>query len=299
MSTADLPPTEGINAATHDLDTLESRRLVSLLIDQHVQAVDAARAARHTIARCVDAVVERLQRGGSLHYVGAGSSGRLGFLDAAECPPTFGTDPALVRAHIAGGEPALVRAVEGAEDDGEAGAREMRALVRSNDAVIGISASGAAPYVAAALASARELGALTIALANTPNAPIAHAAEIAIVVATGPEALAGSTRLKAGTAQKIVLNAISTAVMVRLGKVYDNLMVDVVATNAKLRRRAVRLVCALAQTDETAAAALLERAGGSVKVAVVMARHEVDAQRARAILGEHGGALRAALAVSP
>ncbi|HEY8314522.1 MAG TPA: N-acetylmuramic acid 6-phosphate etherase [Candidatus Baltobacteraceae bacterium] len=290
-----LPQTEASNPRTERLDELDTADLVHVLADEQRAAVDAVVAQSVAIAAAVDEIARRLRAGGRLHYVGAGTSGRLGFLDASEMPPTFGTDPALVCGHIAGGPGALTRAVEGAEDDGEAGAREMRGHVRAGDAVVGISASGGAPFVIAALTSAREIGAWTLGVANSADAPLVRTADMGIVLATGAEPLTGSTRLKAGTSQKVLLNTLSTATMVRLGKVYDNLMVDVVATNKKLHDRARRLVQRIAHVDAPHAQALLDSADGRVKVAVVMARHGVDAARARALLDAHGGDLRASL----
>jgi N-acetylmuramic acid 6-phosphate etherase len=291
----DLPSTEQTNPHTAGLDTLDTAHLLDLLVRDQRAAVDAVRAQLAPLTEVVDAVYERLQRGGRLHYVGAGSSGRLGALDAAEMPPTFGTAPETVCAHIAGGSAALRQAVEGVEDDRAAGEAEMSEHVTARDAVVGISASGSAAYVVGALERAHALGAYTVALTNAGNSPLAGAADTAIVLPTGAEALAGSTRLKAGTAQKIALNALSTAVMVRLGKVHDNLMVDVVAGNRKLRGRAVRLVCTLTGVDETRAHELLARAGGRVKVAVVMQRRGIGVDAARDLLARHGGALRALL----
>jgi N-acetylmuramic acid 6-phosphate etherase len=287
-----LPVTESVNEATHGLDTLATEALVALLAREQAIAADVVARATPSIALAVDAIVERLRAGGTLHYVGAGTSGRLAMLDAAECPPTFGTPPSLVVAHVAGGEPALVRAVEGAEDDAEAAIVEMRATVRAADAVVGISASGGAPFVVAALREARLIGARAIALTSVAASALARAADLSIVVETGPEALAGSTRLKAGTAQKLVLNAISTATMVRMGRVYDNLMIDVVATNAKLQARAIRLVSSVADVDAARARALLADAAGNVKVAIAMHRRGVDAAEARALLETAGGFLR-------
>jgi N-acetylmuramic acid 6-phosphate etherase len=287
-----LPVTESVNEATHGLDTLATDALVALLAREQAIAADVVARATPSIAFAVDAIVERLRAGGTLHYVGAGTSGRLAMLDAAECPPTFGTPPSLVVAHVAGGEPALVRAVEGAEDDAEAAIVEMRASVRAADAVVGISASGGAPFVVAALREARLIGARAIALTSVAASALARAADLSIVVETGPEALAGSTRLKAGTAQKLVLNAISTATMVRMGRVYDNLMVDVVATNAKLHARALRLVSSVAEVDAARARTLLADAAGNVKVAIAMHRRGVDAAEARALLEAAGGFLR-------
>jgi N-acetylmuramic acid 6-phosphate etherase len=289
---ADLPPTERSNPATARLDLASTSELVELLVADQREAADAVMTQTARLAEVVDAVAVRLARGGRLHYVGAGSSGRLGALDAAEMPPTFGTPPDVVRAHLAGGSAALAGAVEGAEDDRGAGEAAMQHHVRSADAVVGISASGGAAFVVAAIESARRLGAYTVALVNVDASPLANAAEIAIVLPTGPEALTGSTRLKAGTAQKIALNTLSTAVMVRLGKVHGNLMVDVVAANRKLRERALRLVQAVTGIDETRARDLLARADGRVKVAIVMERRGIGADAAQALLAQGRGALR-------
>ncbi|MBV9333261.1 MAG: N-acetylmuramic acid 6-phosphate etherase [Candidatus Eremiobacteraeota bacterium] len=288
-----IPPTEARNTRGAGLDLLGTPGLVELLVAEQRGAVDAVLNATDVIAQAVEAIVQRLVRGGALHYVGAGSSGRIAMLDAAEMPPTFGTSRELVRAHIAGGMAALEHAIEGAEDDAAAGEAATRANVQRGDAVIGISASGSAAFVIAAITCARSLGAYTAALTSVAESPLAHAGETSIVLPTGSELLAGSTRLKAGTAQKIALNAISTAVMVRLGKVYDNLMVDVVASNRKLRARALRLVQEIAAVDEARARELLERAGGRVKLAVVMQRNGLDAAAAQSLLERHGGALRA------
>jgi len=265
-----LPPTEDENPQSAGLDLLATPALVELLIADQRSAIDAVLAQAQPIATAVDEIAHRLRLGGRLHYVGAGSSGRIATLDASEMPPTFGTPPEMVRAHIAGGTPALVRAVEGAEDDAAAGNAAMLECVGPEDAVIGISASGTAAFVVAAIARAKTIGAYTIALTADAQSALARAADLAIVPPTGAEVLAGSTRLKAGTAQKIALNAISTAVMVRLGKVHENLMVDVVVNNRKLSGRALRLVVRLAQVNQARAEDLLTRAGGSVKVAVVM-----------------------------
>jgi N-acetylmuramic acid 6-phosphate etherase len=289
---SDLPQTERTNPQSKNLDLLATPELVALLVTQQREAVDAVASQSGAIAAAVETIADRLRRGGRLHYVGAGTSGRLGTLDAAEMVPTFGTLPDLVCAHIAGGANALTRAIEGAEDDAIAGEREMHSHVRADDAVVGISASGSAAYVTAALAAARAIGAFTLALVNAEPSAMAAVAERTIVLATGSEPLTGSTRLKAGTSQKIALNALSTAVMVRLGKVYDNLMVDVVATNRKLRERAVRLVRALTDLDDEAARDLLSRADGSVKVAVVMAQRNVSADEARQLLAARSGFLR-------
>jgi N-acetylmuramic acid 6-phosphate etherase len=291
----DLPQTEAVNPRTLGLDELPTAQLVHMLADEQRLAISAVVAVSDLLAQAVDEISVRMRAGGRLHYVGAGTSGRLGFLDASEMPPTFGTDPALVCAHIAGGMDALTRAVEGAEDDREAGVREMREHVQQGDAVIGVSASGGAPYVIGAIEASREIGAWTMGVANSPDTPLVRVADLGILLQTGPEPLTGSTRLKAGTSQKILLNTISTATMVRLGKVHDNLMIDVVATNKKLRDRALRLVMRLSHAGEEQARDLLQSAGGSVKIAVLMAAKDVDAQNARSILESNEGSLRRSL----
>lgn len=292
---ASIPPTERASARSRGLDLFKAADLVELLVADQRESVDAVLAQTGAIAEVVEEITRLLARGGSLHYVGAGTSARIAMLDAAEMPPTFGTLPELVRAHVAGGATALTRSVEGAEDDAQAGEAVARDAVRSGDAVVGISASGGAPFVVAAVERARALGAYTVALTSVAGSPLERAAERAVVLETGSEVLTGSTRLKAGTAQKIALNTISTAVMVRLGKVYGNLMVDVVATNRKLRLRALRLVRELAGVEEQRAKELLEEAGGSVKVAVVMHRRGFDAAHARTLLDSHHGSLRRSL----
>ena len=289
-----LPETEARDAGG-SLDTLETLALVERLANAQRRASEAVVERSAAIAAIVDEVVRRLRLGGRLHYVGAGTSGRLAVLDAAEMGPTFGSPPERVCAHIAGGERALLSAVEGAEDDADSGESAMRDHVGAGDAVIGISASGSARFVVAAVEASRACGAFAACIVNSRDSTLEAAADAAIVLSTGAEPLAGSTRMKAGTAQKIALNTISTAVMVRLGHVYDNLMVDVVASNAKLRARARRLVQTLTGVDDDAAAALLEAAEGSVKVAAVMKRRECDAASARVLLEQNGGNLRAAL----
>jgi N-acetylmuramic acid 6-phosphate etherase len=293
-SATEVAITERANPATRGLDTLETRALVATLLRENAAALAAVERCADDVAIAVDGIVARIEAGGRLHYVGAGTSGRLGVLDAAECPPTFGVPTDLVVAHIAGGEPALRGAVEGAEDDALAGEREAQ-TIDGRDAVVAISASGSAPFVVAAATSARSRGALTVALTSVRGGALERACERAIIVEVGAEPIAGSTRMKAGTAQKLVLNALSTAAMVRLGKVYDNLMVDVVASNDKLRRRAIRLVCAIAAVDAEQARTLLAAANGSVKVATVMRRCSVGAAAARTMLERAGGRLREVL----
>ena len=287
-----MPETEARNDSSRDLDLRSSEELVEVIVDDQEGALAAVRSARAVIAHAIERIAERIERGGSLHYVGAGTSGRLAVQDASEIPPTFGTPPQVVQAHIAGGAAAFTRAVEDAEDDGAAAAAMVEHCVRASDALIGISASGSATYVHRAVVAARAVGAYTVAIVNVSGTELGRSAEDEILLATGAEVLTGSTRLKAGTAQKIVLNAISTAVMVRLGKVYDNLMVDVVATNAKLRDRAVRLVQALTGLDASGAQVALEEAKGRVKVAAIMVKLGIDAGTASALLERERGRLR-------
>ena len=293
---ADPPLTENKNAATADLDLLGTREMLRLINDEDARIAAAVARELDAIASAVDAIASRLRAGGRLHYFGAGTSGRLGVLDAAEIAPTFSAAD-LVIGHIAGGVRALTEPVESAEDDGESGAAEVdRAGISASDAVIGISASGGAAYVVGALRRARETGALTVAIVNTPESELGAAAEIAIVVKTGPEVLAGSTRMKAATAQKLVLNSISTAVMVKLGKVHGNLMVDLHASNKKLRARALRIVMDLSGAARDVANAALEENAWHVKRAVVqiVAKTKSPAQAAE-LLASAGGSLRALL----
>jgi N-acetylmuramic acid 6-phosphate etherase len=290
---SEIPATERRDPATAEIDRLDDDALARALIETHRGAVDAALAASREVARATALVADALANGRRVVAIGAGTSGRLAVLDASELPPTFGLEPDLVEGRIAGGDRALRTAIEGAEDDAGAGARSV-ADVGAGDVVIGVSASGGAPFVRAALQAARAQGARTIAILNAPGGPLAGDAEVAIVAATGAEPIAGSTRMRAGTAQKIVLNAISTGAMIRLGKTYGNRMVDLRATNAKLRARSERLVRELAG-DGADAAALLAAAGGSVKLAVVMARRNVGRDEAERLLAGAGGRLAAVI----
>jgi len=262
------PRTESRNPRASSLSSLSARELLALMNDEDAGVPAAVRAALPAIEQAVELCVSALRAGGSLLYAGAGTSGRLGVLDASEMPPTFGVDPRLVRGLIAGGDVALRTAVEGAEDDADAGERDIRSEVRPGDVVVGISASGRARYVVAALAAARAAGARTVALTCVEGTALAGSADVAIVVDVGPEILAGSSRLKAGTATKLVLNMVSTATMVRLGRTRDDLMIDVRATNAKLRERAVAMVSAEAGVDAAEATRRLEAAGWSVREAL-------------------------------
>ncbi len=291
-----LPATEDVDPHTAAIDALASLDLARTLVDAQRIAVDAAAAAAGDLARAIDAVAAAVQAGRHVFVVGAGTSGRLGVLDAAELPPTFGVDRSLVQARIAGGDDALRNAVEGAEDDTAAGAAAV-ADARAGDVVIGLSASGGTPFVRAAIASARARGVATIAIVNAAGSPLATEAEIGIVLATGAEPIAGSTRMKAGTAQKIALNTISTGAMIAAGKTYGNRMIDVVATNAKLRGRALRLVREFC--NDADAADLLDAAGGRVKTAVVMARLGCDRAAADAALAGVQGRLAALIGAPP
>ena len=288
--TAGLPATEAVDPATQTIDTLEPALLALTLVQAHERAVTAAIVAAPELGAAIEAVAAALRAGRSVYAIGAGTSGRLAVLDAAELPPTFGVAPDTVTAVIAGGEAALRRGIEGAEDDADAGAAAL-ASARLGDVAIGISASGGAPFVVAALRAARAAGATTIAIVNGPGAPLLAEAALAIVLETAAEPIAGSTRLVAGTAQKIALNTISTGAMIRLGKTYRNRMVDLIVTNAKLRARAERLVAELGETPIEIAALTLDAAGGEVKTAIAMARCGFDAQEARAALAVSNGRL--------
>lgn len=266
--------------------------LLNAILEADAQVVPAIRAALPHIEAAVNAAASALDRGGRLIYVGAGTSGRLGVLDAAECPPTFHTPPHLVRAIIAGGDLALRQSVEGAEDDREAGVRDLAASdVSSADAVAGISASGRTPYVLAALAHARSLGAATIGVSCTPDSELSRIVEFPIEALAGPEIVAGSTRLRAGTATKQILNMLSTATMIRLGYTYRGLMVNVQPTNRKLEDRARRIIQQLTNVSLERAAGLLDQAGRSVPVAVIMERKGVDRAEAERLLNNARGRL--------
>jgi N-acetylmuramic acid 6-phosphate etherase len=272
-------PTERSDPASRRLDRLDALAIARLMNRADRAAVRAVGRAARPLARAVDLVAAALGRGGRLVFVGAGTSGRLGVLEAAECPPTFGTPRGLVRAVMAGGRASVFRAAEGAEDDARAGAREIRRHARRGDVVVGVAASGVTPFVRAALAEGRRRGAATVLVTCNPTVPRA-AARVVVTLAVGPEVLAGSTRLKAGTATKLALNTLTTAAFVRLGKVYGNRMVDLQPRSAKLRARALRLVGELGGVTEGAAARLLAAAGGRAKPAIVMARLGVSPREA-------------------
>jgi N-acetylmuramic acid 6-phosphate etherase len=288
--------TEGINPATTKIDTLMTSEIVAAIAAEDARVAPAVAAEASQIAQLADVVVERMQRDGRLIYIGAGTSGRLGVLDAAECPPTFGTPPELVVACIAGGVAALTEALEAVEDDAELGAHDVADLhVGANDVVLGIAASGRTPYVLGGLAEGRRRGAFLAGLACTQPSQLAEVVDLMIAPLVGSEVIAGSTRMKAGTAQKLVLNALSTTVMIRLGKTFGNLMVDVQPTNEKLRRRAAGIVALATGVPEAEAQRLLEAANYEAKTAIVMALCGVDAPEARQRVMAHGGHVRHAL----
>ncbi|MBL8519471.1 MAG: N-acetylmuramic acid 6-phosphate etherase [Betaproteobacteria bacterium] len=291
MSLTESPSTEHT-----DLDRYDARRLVEAMIADQARAATAVAAAAADIARAVEAARPRIEAGGRLVYVGAGTSGRLGLQDSVELYPTFSWPHDRVVALLAGGAGAVYQAIEGAEDRRENGGHDIRhAKVQANDVVIAIAASGTTPYVLGAIEAARERGALTLGIVNNAGAPVAAAADIGITLDTGPEIISGSTRMKAGTAQKIALNVFSSALMVRLNKVYGNLMVDLKATNEKLRRRAVRLTMLATGCDEAQATETLARCDNQVKTAIVAIRAGVDVADARARLDAVNGSVRAAL----
>ncbi|GAA1874906.1 N-acetylmuramic acid 6-phosphate etherase [Myceligenerans crystallogenes] len=280
-------PTEERNPRTRDIDLVSTPELVAMISDEDARIVDAVRAQHPQIVAAIDLAVDAILAGGRVHYAGAGTSGRMAFMDAAELLPTFGVGEEMFVAHIAGGAGAFARSVEGAEDDVAAGRAVLEGGSR-HDVVVGIAASGRTPYVRGAFEAARELGAATVLIASNPVAPLAALADVAVLVDTGPEAITGSTRMKAGTAQKLVLNTLSTAVMVRLGKTYSNFMVEVVATNEKLRGRLVRLLEQATGHETEKCERALREVGGDLRVALVTLLVGVDATAARAALEAPG-----------
>jgi len=291
-----LLTTEMRNPHTRDLDNLTSLELVRLINAEDAKVAGAVAAEAGAVARAIDVIADRLGAGGRLVYAGAGTSGRLGVLDAVECPPTFNTDPGQVVGLIAGGREGLVRAVEGAEDSAEAGRQDLEDIdLTSADVVVGIAASGRTPYVIGALDYARKKGAFAIGFSCNREAEISRHADLCILPLVGPEVLTGSTRLKAGTATKMVLNMLTTGAMVRLGKTYSNLMVDLRASNVKLMDRAQRIVETLTDCKGMEARELLERCDGEVKTAIVAERLQVSAQEARERLEAARGHLRRVL----
>jgi N-acetylmuramic acid 6-phosphate etherase len=288
--------TEARNPASEKIDTLSALELVRLMNAEDARVAEAVGREAQPIARAIEVIASRLKAGGRLIYIGAGTSGRLGVLDASECPPTFSTPPELVVGLIAGGYGALTRAVEGAEDHPEHAVDDLKRIhFAATDVLVGIATSGRTPYVIGGLKYARQLGAFAIGLACNDGSALTDAADLMITPVVGPEVISGSTRLKAGTATKLVLNMLTTGAMVLLGKTYGNLMVDLKATNTKLILRTRRIVAELTGLSEEAAEDQLVRCGGELKTAVVAQRHGVSAEVARRLLARAGGQLRAAL----
>ncbi len=289
--------TEESNPESERLDAMSPLEIVQLMNRQDRFVVEAVEAMQEVIARSIERIAERLSNGGRLIYTGAGTSGRLGVLDASECPPTFRTDPAMVVGVIAGGRDALTRAIEGAEDSPEQGAADLEVLkVGAADVVVGIATSGRTPYVLGALRWARKHGACTIGIACNRESPMEPLVDEMVVLDVGPEILSGSTRLKSGTATKMVLNMFTTASMVRLGKTFGHWMVDLKPSNQKLRARSIRMIQMLGEVDVQKAEDLLDRCDGEVKTAIVAAQAKLSPQMARRRLIDAGGHLRRAIA---
>ena len=286
--------TEQANPASARIDAVPTEEALRIINGEDRKVAEAVEREIPAIARAVDAIVAAFERGGRLFYIGAGTSGRLGVLDASEIPPTFSAPASMVQGIIAGGETALSRATETTEDDPAIGVRDLTARgFTASDVLVGIAASGRTPYVLGAMAEARRLGAVTVGISCTPESELAHAVDIAITPLVGPEVVAGSTRMKAGTAQKLVLNMLSTGAFVRLGYVYGNLMVNVQPKNRKLVDRACRIVAQAAAVTYQQAGKLLEQSGDNVRVAIVMARRGIDRQEAERRLAAAGGRVAA------
>ena len=289
--------TEQRNPYSMEVDRLSALEIVTLMNTEDKQVPLAVERVLPQIAQAVEAVVKAFQCGARLVYLGAGTSGRLGVLDASECPPTFGVHNEMVKGIIAGGEPAIRYPVEGAEDNSNAAVTDLQAIdFNAKDVLVGIAASGRTPYVLSALGYAKQLGAITVSIASNPNSPMAQTADIAIDTLVGAEVLTGSSRLKSGTAQKLVLNMISTASMILLGKCYENLMVDVQASNEKLKARAVRIVMQATECDKTIAEQTLTIAEQNAKLAIMILLSGLEKDEARALLEKEKGRLRKALA---
>jgi N-acetylmuramic acid 6-phosphate etherase len=288
--------TEQVNPASEAIDALPAERILEIINAEDRKVADSVTPEIPAIARAVDAIVEAMRGGGRLFYIGAGTSGRLGVLDASECPPTFSADPETVQGIMAGGETALAHPTEATEDDPAIGARDLRERgFTARDVLVGIAASGRTPYVLGAVAEAQRLGAITAGISCTADSELARAVHIAITPLSGPEILAGSTRMKAGTATKLVLNMISTAVFIRLGYVYGNLMVNMQPKNTKLRDRAQRIIARASGVSYEAAGLLLTAAGDSVRTAIVMGKMGVDRETAERRLAAAGGHVRQAI----
>ncbi|MFZ0410221.1 MAG: N-acetylmuramic acid 6-phosphate etherase [Candidatus Acidiferrales bacterium] len=291
--------TEQANPRSRGLDTKSALEIVRVMNREDATVAPAVRRELPKIARAVDAIVAAFRKGGRLLYIGAGSSGRMAFLDAAECPPTFGTPSKMVKAILAGGKRAIAKAVEGAEDSARNGKRDLlKAGLTRRDVVVGIAASGTTPYVLAVIKLARRRGAVTIGVTSNPRSPLARQVDISIAPDTGPEVISGSTRMKAGTAQKMVLNMLSTASMVRLGRVYEHWMIQMTLTNEKLRRRSGRILEQATGVSASTARHALRQAGHELPVALVMLKGNASATDARRWLGASHGSIRRALAAA-
>jgi len=291
-----LPVTEQENLKTSNLSSSPVHEIIRLMNDEDALVAQAISLVLPDVERAIEGIVTRIRSGGRLFYIGTGTSGRLGVLDAAECPPTFGVSPDLVQAVIAGGYEACYRAVEASEDDAAAGEADLRARAfAKSDALVGIAASGRTPYTVGAVKFARQCGAFTIAVTCVPQSPITEAAEVSIVPVVGPEVVAGSTRLKAGTAQKLVLNMLSTATMVRLGYVSGNRMTNVLPRNSKLRARAIRIIMAESGSDEETARVALEKSGDDPRAALVMMKTGSSLEDARVALEASDGVIERAV----
>lgn len=281
--------------ASLDIDRRSAREIVRIIQAEDAVVVKAVAAEEERIAHAIEQISERMSNGGRMFYAGAGTSGRIAMLDASELPPTYGIDASLVRVIMAGGERAYFAAAEGAEDDEDAAIAAINAEVHGEDVVVGVASSGTTPFTVAAVRRANMLGALTVGITSVPGSPLAREVDIPIVAQTGPEVIMGSTRMKSGTSQKLILNTISTGVMIKLGHVYSNLMIDMPATNEKLRNRAVTMVELAAGVTRPMAVQALREAGGSVKLATVVAKKKIAVDEARRLLEEHGGRLREVL----
>jgi N-acetylmuramic acid 6-phosphate etherase len=296
MNSESLPLTEQQNPRSENLDSLSAFEIISLMNEEDSTVAFAVSSAMDQIARAVEEIVSRMERGGRLFYVGTGTSGRLGVLDASECPPTFGVPPDLIQGVIAGGYDACHKAVEASEDNREQAALDLLERgVKSDDIVVGITASGSTVYTIGALEYANSIGLLSVSISCVPNSPITKVADISIVVAVGPEVVTGSTRLKAGTAQKMVLNMLSTATLVKLGYVSGNLMTNLQPKNRKLQTRAIRILAQTSNLDEEKANEALEKAGGDLKIALVMVRTGCSQSAAKEALSTSNGVVNKAI----
>lgn len=288
--------TENRNLSTINIDSVSTVEMLQMINNEDKKVALAVEKEIENISKAVDIIVEKLHNGGRLIYIGAGTSGRIAILDASECPPTYGTDPDLVQAFIAGGDKAIVRSIEGAEDDSELGANELKAInFNFKDVLIGIAASGRTPYVLGAVDYAMSVGAVTIGISNNPDSILDQACDISICPVTGPEAVTGSTRMKAGTSQKLVLNMISTGVMIKYGKVYENLMVDVKASNDKLYERSKNIVMEATGISVSVAEEVLKETNYNCKLAIFMIISKLNIDVAKRILDENKGYIREAL----